>query len=192
VSPLPFADPLSIGEAPHHFESHPLIRSLVDKSEMSFIPGMIWWPWTIHCGFNHSGEALYRDVQISLFLARKNNPNTGVRKSICANGEATLETPVMTVAPVSQARNPIDQQQRWAPKTVSSHDSGVPGPGCRERSRKRRLALASFHPRRDSGAATDGGAGRNDGILTKNLSFRVHVGGVGVGLKSHNLMASFF
>jgi hypothetical protein len=23
VSPLPFADPLSIGEAPHHFESHP-------------------------------------------------------------------------------------------------------------------------------------------------------------------------
>jgi hypothetical protein len=25
VSPLPFADPLSIGEAPHHFESHPTI-----------------------------------------------------------------------------------------------------------------------------------------------------------------------
>jgi hypothetical protein len=24
VSPLPFADPLSIGEAPHHFESHPI------------------------------------------------------------------------------------------------------------------------------------------------------------------------
>jgi hypothetical protein len=26
VSPLPFADPLSIGEAPHHFESHPRKR----------------------------------------------------------------------------------------------------------------------------------------------------------------------
>jgi hypothetical protein len=32
---------------------------------------------------------------------------------------------------------------------------------------------------------------RNDGILRKNSSFQVHVGGVGVGLKSHNLMASF-
>jgi hypothetical protein len=31
---------------------------------------------------------------------------------------------------------------------------------------------------------------RNDGILRKNSSFQVHVGGVGVGLKS-NLMASF-
>jgi hypothetical protein len=27
VSPLPFADPLSIGEAPHHFESHPALRA---------------------------------------------------------------------------------------------------------------------------------------------------------------------
>jgi hypothetical protein len=33
--------------------------------------------------------------------------------------------------------------------------------------------------------------GRNDGILRKNSSFQVHVGGVGVGLKSHNLIASF-
>jgi hypothetical protein len=30
-----------------------------------------------------------------------------------------------------------------------------------------------------------------DPILTKNLSFRVHVGGVGVGLKSHNLNGFF-
>jgi hypothetical protein len=43
-----------------------------------------------------------------------------------------------------------------------------------------------------SALATDGAAGWNDGILTKNSSFRVNVGGVGVGLKSHNLMASFF
>jgi hypothetical protein len=33
--------------------------------------------------------------------------------------------------------------------------------------------------------------GRNDGILRKNSSFPLHVSGVGVGLKSHNLMASF-
>jgi hypothetical protein len=43
-----------------------------------------------------------------------------------------------------------------------------------------------------SALAIDGAAGWNDGILTKNSSFRVNVGGVGVGLKSHNLMASFF
>jgi hypothetical protein len=33
--------------------------------------------------------------------------------------------------------------------------------------------------------------GRNDGILTKNLSFGVHVSGVGVGLWSHNLNGFF-
>jgi hypothetical protein len=33
--------------------------------------------------------------------------------------------------------------------------------------------------------------GRRIPILTKNLSFRVHVGGVGVGLKSHNLNGFF-
>jgi hypothetical protein len=41
-------------------------------------------------------------------------------------------------------------------------------------------------------AAREIASGATDGILTKNLSFRVHVSGVGVGLKSHNLMASFF
>jgi hypothetical protein len=31
--------------------------------------------------------------------------------------------------------------------------------------------------------------GRSDIILRKNLRFQVHVGGVGVGLKSHNLIS---
>jgi hypothetical protein len=44
----------------------------------------------------------------------------------------------------------------------------------------------------DRSYAAGAAAGRNDGILTETLSFRVHVGGVGVGLKSYNLMASFF
>jgi hypothetical protein len=54
--------------------------------------------------------------------------------------------------------------------------------------------LASAHARIGEEASPPwrGAAGRNDGILTKNLSFRVHVGGVGVGLRTHNLMASFF
>jgi hypothetical protein len=45
VSPLPFADPLSIGEAPHHFESHPRapacyhVRSLKSQYEDSAPPG---------------------------------------------------------------------------------------------------------------------------------------------------------
>jgi hypothetical protein len=32
VSPLPFADPLSIGEAPHHFESHPIFIARLDRA----------------------------------------------------------------------------------------------------------------------------------------------------------------
>jgi hypothetical protein len=53
-----------------------------------------------------------------------------------------------------------------------------------------RLRLAGSIP--DATAALQLTApGGNDGILTKNSSFRMHVGGVGVGLKSHNLDTFF-
>jgi Zn-dependent protease len=41
VSPLPFADPLSIGEAPHHFESHPGSAALVVIPEIAAMLGIL-------------------------------------------------------------------------------------------------------------------------------------------------------
>lgn len=66
--------------------------SLADETEMPSVIGMLGRSWAMYCGFNRSGESLYRDIQIGVFLGCENNPNSRVCKSILANGEAALET----------------------------------------------------------------------------------------------------
>jgi hypothetical protein len=93
----------------------------------------------------HGGNFAIEKSEATIWLCAKKY----VRKSICANGEATLETPGHDSGPCFSG---TESNRSAAPKTVSSHDSGVPGPGCRERSRKRVSVLqASIAPKDDDG-----------------------------------------